>query len=80
MSAPATDRRPTRQRATVDTTHPDVMLHGNAVRELVGVGEDTLRRWVTGGVFPKPTVRIQGRPRWRCKVVLDWLRAPRLQG
>ena len=67
------------QRATVDTTHPDAMLHGNAVREVVGIGEDALRRWVAGGVFPKPTERIAGRPRWRCQVVLDWLRAPRRQ-
>ena len=72
----ATQKRP---RAAVDTSHPDAMLHGNAVRELVGVGPDTLRRWVDGGLFPRPTVRIMGRPRWRCQVVLEWLRSPSRQ-
>jgi len=58
---------------------PDALLHGNAVQQLAGVSGDTLRRWVAAGIFPRPLVRIAGRPRWRCETVIEWLREPRRQ-
>ena len=68
-----------RPRAPVDTACPDALLHGNAVQQLAGISATTLQRWVEGNLFPKPFVRIGGRPRWRCETVLDWLRNPRRQ-
>ncbi len=77
MNTAAPPRR--RPRAAVDTAHPDALLHGDAVRQLVGVSADTLRRWIAAGVFPQPLCRIGRRPRWHCGDVLDWLRSPRKQ-
>ncbi len=77
MAIQTATRPSKRPRAPVDITCPDALLHGNAVQLLVGISATTLRRWVDRGMFPRPMVRIRGRPRWRCETIMDWLRNPR---
>lgn len=50
----------------------DSLLDAEAVGKLVGVGEQTIRRWVRAGTFPAPH-HITGKiTRWRLSAVREW--------
>jgi predicted DNA-binding transcriptional regulator AlpA len=43
------------------------------VCELIKVDERTLERYVSTGFFPRPSLRLPGKVRWRKAVVDAWL-------
>ena len=58
----------------------DPLLSARSVRALLDVSDRGLRRWVAGGRFPKPDVKIGRSLRWKESTVAQFIESSQVRG
>lgn len=50
----------------------DSMLNMRQISAVTGLAYDTVRRYRSDGILPRPSQMLNGQPLWLARVVLDW--------
>jgi predicted DNA-binding transcriptional regulator AlpA len=57
------------------------LLKPSTVAQRLQIGQRTLWRWISAGVFPKPDLRLGTKVvRWRAETLTDWIEAKTNRG